>query len=852
LSRIQRRLGAVGLAAAVAGAIAVPQAQAAAPTASGGATLYANNMSAACTDAGTGTQAAPYCSVQAAADAATAGDTVSVAGFPGFYGTAYGNLTISKSGTAGAPITFVGTGTTYATIGSLTIDGSYVDVTGLYAYNSGSSAVRENGSHVTLDRDQLGATNGPTAALGASVSDVTISRSVLSDYNGATVVQTATGDSGVQISTDELDTLAGGATVSGDVVSVSGSQGTEITSNTVLGPCESAVGVTGSTGTSVENNVFEGLGSCSDTSPADLSVDPASAASTTADYNELSQMASDVNPYSWAGKTYQTQDAFHSATGQGAHDEVEQYVDPTTGTMPTGAGVADGNPTAPGELSGDLYGNTWPGAAPDRGAVAVEELTGATLFASTVTAQQAGLTLDLAGVPWGSSSTYSVNWGDGQSDNGLSAGGSIPSDFSDLRDTHMYARSGTYPVTVTITDKAQTLTRTTTVTTGGSTYVPVDPTRVLDTRGGIGAPEAKIGPDGTIAVDVTKGVTVPQNLGTISAVVLNLTATDETGNGVITAYPDGADLPEASNVNFAAGRNTPNLATVEVGADDKVDFHNGSTASTDLLADVEGYYVESTAGSYYLPNAPTRVLDTRKGTGGVTGPVGPGATVSLSLPACTSGSGTSKQTATATAVALNITAVGSTANGVVTAYPGGAVLPNASNLNYYTGQTVPNLTVVQVGSDGKVQLHNGSTGTVQLIADLEGCYSATLGGTFVPIAPTRQLDTRSGLGQNSATGIPVAANGNATWVANEETLGSLWNTSAVVMNVTVTDAKASGFITAYSLSPDLPNASNLNFTKGQTVPNLVMVATDGNTPVNLHNISTGTVDLVADLFGYFS
>jgi hypothetical protein len=70
------------------------------------------------------------------------------------------------------------------------------------------------------------------------------------------------------------------------------------------------------------------------------------------------------------------------------------------------------------------------------------------------------------------------------------------------------------------------------------------------------------------------------------------------------------------------------------------------------------------------------------------------------------------------------------------------------------------------------------------------------------------------------------------------------------MGVTVT--KARGFITAYPLSPDLPNASNLNVTKGQTVPSLVMVATDGNTPVNLHNTRTGTVDLVADLLGYFS
>jgi NAD-specific glutamate dehydrogenase len=47
-----------------------------------------------------------------------------------------------------------------------------------------------------------------------------------------------------------------------------------------------------------------------------------------------------------------------------------------------------------------------------------------------------------------------------------------------------------------------------------------------------------------------------------------------------------------------------------------------------------------------------------------------------------------------------------------------------SNLNYVAGQTVPNLVIVKVGADGKINLTNSSTGTVSLIADIAGYYLA--------------------------------------------------------------------------------------------------------------------------------
>lgn len=52
--------------------------------------------------------------------------------------------------------------------------------------------------------------------------------------------------------------------------------------------------------------------------------------------------------------------------------------------------------------------------------------------------------------------------------------------------------------------------------------------------------------------------------------------------------------------------------------------------------------------------------------------------------------------------------------------------------------------------------HNGSSGTVHLLMDLQGFYGRG-GSGFKPVSPARVLDTRSGLGASSAG--PIAAHG---------------------------------------------------------------------------------------------
>jgi hypothetical protein len=818
--------------------------------------LYVDNLTTSCTDSGTGTQAAPFCTVQAAANAAVAGDTVLITGSEeSYYDAAGTTVTVSHSGTASAPIIFEAAsgGPDFQLQSPLLVSGSYVEfVHGNLGYVSG--VVTITGSHVTFDRDTI---NGPATsavAVGANVSNLTIERSKLASEPNGTDIQLSAGDSNTLLTTDTFYTASSYSL--DPVIAVAGAKNTDIVSNTIEGGCNTAISLTNAVDTTIENNIVTaGLG-CSYRTPTDLVVDKASSTSTTEGYNIVGAERG-VTVYNWAGSFYSTQVAFAAATGQGKQDVVDASIDLGTDSLTEDADAqGTANAAAPGELSTDVYGNTWPRSAPDRGAVAFEQYTSSTFYASNFAPQQIGVTLDLQGlIFYNNDITVTINWGDGSNNSFFDVGGSlVTGGFSDIADSRMYHHVGTYTVTMTLQAGSLSIVKTATVSTTGGTYVPVSPSRVLDTRQGLGAPKAKLASEGTLPVNIVRGVTVPPGIGTISAVVMNVTVTNPTAGGNISAYPGGTAKPVTSNLNYSPGETVPNLVTVLVGPGDVVDLHNDSPGSTDLVADVEGYYVQSTSGSYYLGYTPQRIMDTRDGLGGVTGPIAANGTASVSVPQCVSGTGSTAQTATATAVALNVTVTDGTLGGHITAYPDGTTLPNSSNLNFGKGETVPNLVVVKVGADGKVDLANVGSGTVQFVVDLEGCYSASLGGAFVPITPYRALDTRYGIGQDSSTGKIVGPNSNAFWDQSNSLfpLDGSYGATSIVMNVTVTQPTAAGNIIAYPYSSGVPGTSNLNFNSGETVPNLVMLPLYAGWRTSLYNNSTGKVDLIADYYGYFS
>ena len=72
----------------------------------------------------------------------------------------------------------------------------------------------------------------------------------------------------------------------------------------------------------------------------------------------------------------------------------------------------------------------------------------------------------------------------------------------------------------------------------------------------------------------------------------------------------------------------------------------------------------------------------------------------------------------AAAVALNVTVTAPQTAGFVSAAD---VVPNgSSSLNFVPGQIVANLVISKIAADGTVSIYNGSSGTIQLIADVQG------------------------------------------------------------------------------------------------------------------------------------
>ncbi|MCX4860847.1 N-acetylmuramoyl-L-alanine amidase [Streptomyces canus] len=383
--------------------------------------------------------------------------------------------------------------------------------------------------------------------------------------------------------------------------------------------------------------------------------------------------------------------------------------------------------------------------------------------------------------------------------------------------------------------KASDVTVTDPVVPPTGTLKPVTPTRIMDTRNGTGVTKAKVGADGTVTLQVTGKAGVPTS--GVTGVIMNVTATNATATSYVTVYPNGSARTSASNLNFPAGKTFPNLVTVPV-TNGKVNFYNHA-GSVDLIADITGYYTSDGSGSKLTSITPTRLMDTRNGTGVPKAKVGPAGTVSLQV-AGKAGLPTSG----VTAVVMNVTATRATKSSYVTVYPDGTTRTSASNLNFWANETFPNLVVVPV-VNGKLDFYNYA-GDVDLIADISGYFTAT-GSVEHNAGPVRIMDTRDGTGVRKGT---VGADTTVTLTVGGHN-GVPVDATAVVLNVTAARPTTTSYVTVYPNGVSRPNpASNLNFTEGKTIPNLVVVPVT-NGKINFYN-NAGNVDLIADLAGYFT
>ncbi|HVS05282.1 MAG TPA: PQQ-binding-like beta-propeller repeat protein [Candidatus Dormibacteraeota bacterium] len=237
----------------------------------------------------------------------------------------------------------------------------------------------------------------------------------------------------------------------------------------------------------------------------------------------------------------------------------------------------------------------------------------------------------------------------------------------------------------------------------GSYLNPMAPFRVLDTRDGTGGPNIKLGPGATISVPVDGGFS--------DALAVNMTVTNASAPSYLVVWPAGQPRPNSSNLNFAAGETVANRIMMPVAG--SINIYNAA-GSVDVIADLNGAFrperSNGTTACRLMPVTPTRILDTRNGGR----PLGPSTSMAVQV------TGTVVP-ASARAVVLNITVTDTSAASYLTAWPDQSPRPLASDLNWTAGQTVPSLAVVELSTDGKLDLYNAA-GTTDVVVDVAGWY----------------------------------------------------------------------------------------------------------------------------------
>ena len=388
-----------------------------------------------------------------------------------------------------------------------------------------------------------------------------------------------------------------------------------------------------------------------------------------------------------------------------------------------------------------------------------------------------------------------------------------------------------------------------------STLNASSPTRLLETRTGPGLGTidgafsgiGPVGPDSTLVLPIAGRGNVPTT-GAASSSSTSPSPNPPPPRSSPPTPPAAPDPTPPTSPSPPARPSPPRHRPP--GTNRTISLYN-LTGTTHLIVDVLGWFP---TGPSFNGTSPTRLLETRTGPGlgTIDGALRHRTRRTRQHPRAPHRRTRHVPTTGAASVVVNIFVTEPTAPSFLTAYPTGGTRPNAANLTFTTGQTISNLAIVPLGTNGTISLYN-LTGTTHLIVDVLGWFPT--GPSFNGTSPTELLETRTGpglgtidgafsgigpVGPDSTLVLPIAGRGNVP------TTG----TASVVVNISVTEPTAPSFLTAYPTGGTRPNAANLTFTTGQTISNLAIVPLGTNGTISLYNL-TGTTHLIVDVLGWF-
>ncbi len=249
----------------------------------------------------------------------------------------------------------------------------------------------------------------------------------------------------------------------------------------------------------------------------------------------------------------------------------------------------------------------------------------------------------------------------------------------------------------------------------GSTYHPIAPTRILDTRTSTGlSTRLSAGTPRTFQVSGKGGIPAG-----VVAITGNLTVVAPSNGWGVFVGPTASATPATSSVNFTANQVSGNNLTVGLATDGSLSATYMSTPgnTTDLVLDVTGYYTADLTGAVFVPVPPTRLLDTRVGTG-LTGKLSAG------VPRTFAAASLGGFATDALAVTGNLTVVNQSAGWAAFIGPTPAASPGTSTLNFSAGEVKGNGLTVELGSNGSLSATyiSSSGNTTDLVLDMTGYF----------------------------------------------------------------------------------------------------------------------------------
>jgi hypothetical protein len=378
----------------------------------------------------------------------------------------------------------------------------------------------------------------------------------------------------------------------------------------------------------------------------------------------------------------------------------------------------------------------------------------------------------------------------------------------------------------------------------GSTYVPITPVRLLDTRAANGL-TGKLTANTPATFQIAGRLGIPADA---TAVTGNLTVVNSSSSWAVYLGPDPVANPSTSTINFASGEIAANGLTVALSGSGSLSatFISNAGNTTDLVFDVTGYFttVGDTKGDTYHPTAPARLLDTRVNNG-LSGKI------RANTPATFAVAGRGGVPGNAKAVTGNVTVVNSSFSWAVYLGPDPIASPTTSTINFNPGEIKANSLTVALSATGTLSATFLSTpgNTTDLVFDVTGYYTAdATGSKFVPLPPSRLLDTRVANGFSGK----LPANTPASFLIIGRACVPVGAT-AVTGNVTVVNETSSWAVFVGPLPTATPSTSTINFKAGDIRANGLTVALGVGGILSATYISTAgnTTDLVFDMTGYF-